>query len=268
VIVGRRHTVRTGRLVGNADGAAMVVPGEAPCVLVIHGFTGTTCEIRPLAAALSDAGYAVHAPLLPGHGSTPDRLQDATWRDWRAAMAEELDAARHRYGKVVLCGFSLGSLLAMDLAADRPEGLAGLVVLGNAITLMPPVQAALSFVHRRGLRLPDWYLLKLWSSDLRDREARATIAAYDRDPLRAALEVYRAGRHVEERLAEIVCPVLIAHGAKDRVCPARNARYVADRVRSRQVTVRVYPRSAHLVAADLDRREVAADVLAFVRALP
>jgi esterase/lipase len=57
---------------------------------------------------------------------------------------------------------------------------------------------------------------------------------------------------------------LIAHGAKDRVCPVANASFVAERLGTEDVTMRIYRRSAHLVGADVDRTEVASDVLRFV----
>lgn len=179
-------------------------------------------------------------------------------------MREEVARARAHHERFVLCGFSLGSLVAAAIAAEHPAGLVGLVVLGNALTLSLPVRATLGFVDRRGWTLPDWYLLKLWKSDVRDAAQRARIAAYDHDPLRAALEVYRAGRDVLGRLDQITCPVLVVHGDRDRVCPASNAELFASRVASDDVTVRHYARSGHLVGADLDRDAVAADVTAFV----
>jgi esterase/lipase len=135
------------------------------------------------------------------------------------------------------------------------------------VALSPAIHAALGFVHRRGWVLPDWYLLKLWSSDVRDPLQRARIAAYDRDPIRAALEVYRGGRHVERRLPFVTCPTLVIHGGKDRVCPPSNAAYVAARLGTRAVETKLYPSSAHLVAADVDRAAVAADVARFVESL-
>src|SRR5262245_3988125 len=123
MIVARRHTERTGRLVGSDDGGPVVREGRSPCVLAFHGFTGTTSEIRPLLDRLADKGFAIHAPLLPGHGSHPRYLQDATFDEWVAAMHAELDAVRTKHGAFVLCGFSLGSLVAIELAARRPPGL-------------------------------------------------------------------------------------------------------------------------------------------------
>ncbi len=267
MIVGRRHTDRYGCLVGTDSGAPFLHAGHAPCVLAIHGFTGTTSELSTLLVRLAERGYAVHAPLLPGHGSSPAELQAATFERWVAAMRLELLAARERHRRVVLCGFSLGSLVALELAAAHPELVDGLVLLGNAVTLTAPVRAVLGFVDRRGWALPDWYLLKLWSADVRDPEQRKRIAAYDRDPLRAALEVYRAGRRVEPRLSLVRAPTLILHGGKDRVCPATNARLVAESIGATDVTTKIYPKSAHLIAADVDRSAVAEDVARFVDAI-
>lgn len=267
MIVGRRHTERTGCLVGTDEGGPVLSAGRDPCVLAFHGFTGTTSEIRPVVDRVLDAGFAVHAPLLPGHGTQPSRLQEQTWDRWVAGMEAELAIAQRRHEKIVLMGFSLGSLVAMELAARAPKSVVGLVVLGNAIALTPPIEAALSFVDKRGWTLPDWYLLKLWSADVRDREQKKRIASYDRDPLRAALEVYRAGRHVASRLGDVRVPTLVCHGAKDRVCPVANATYVAERLGSKDVTKRIYPKSAHLVGADVERADVADEVLRFVQRL-
>lgn len=267
MIVSRSHSERTGRLVGTGDARPIARSGNDPCFVAFHGFTGTTSEIRPLVEAVADRGYAVRAPLLPGHGSKPHELQDATFDDFVVAMGDEVLRAQQEHGRFVLCGFSLGSLVAMEIASRRPEGLVGLVLLGNAIALAPPLDAALGFVHRRGWELPDWYLLKLWSSDVRDPEMRKRIVSYDRDPLRAALEVYEAGRRVTDKLRAIDVPTLVLHGAKDRVCPPGNARAVARALGSKDVTTRVFPKSGHLVAADHERGEVAAEVLRFVERL-
>jgi carboxylesterase len=267
LIVGRAHTDKFGKLVGSGDGKAFVRDGHAPCVVAFHGFGGTTTEIRPTLDVLENCGFAVHAPLLTGHGSQPAKLQDVTFDDIVSEMQHELDAAITKHGHVVIAGFSLGSLVAMELAARRPSGLLGLVLLGNALTLAAPVSAALGLIHRRGWKVPDWYLLRLWPSDVRDREQAERLVAYDRNPLRAALEVYRAGVQVRSRLGRIECPALILHGAKDRVCPSSNVALARDALGSRDKRTRIYAKSGHLVAADHDRADVAAAVASFVESV-
>ena len=48
-------------------------------VLMVHGFTGSPASIEPWAHALNVAGYTVHVPLLPGHGTTWQDLNTKRW---------------------------------------------------------------------------------------------------------------------------------------------------------------------------------------------
>ena len=151
--------------------------------------------------ALAEGGFAVHAPLLTGHGTHPGQLQDVTFDEMVADMR-----ARARRGAGARTSTSSsrasrsGASWRSSSRRERPDGLLGLVLLGNALTLSPPSRAALGFIDRHGWKLPDWYLLKLWSADMRDREPeRSASRRYDRDPLRAALEVYRAAHACRAR---------------------------------------------------------------------
>jgi len=265
VIRGRASTLSRARLRGGTDVAPFDAEGRAPAVLVFHGFTGTTSEVRPLLDAIAREGLAVRAPILPGHGTSPCDLQGSSFDAWAEAMDTELTRARERSGaKVVVCGFSLGSLVAMHLAAARPGDVAGLVALGNALTLTAASRVPLGLIDRLGVAIPDWYLMKPFAVDMTDRAAAARVTTYDRHPLRAALEVYRAGARVRAEVARITCPTLVVHGARDRVCGVENAAWLAAHVGATDVTVRVYPRSAHAVAADVDRDAVARETLAFI----
>ncbi|MCA1691284.1 MAG: carboxylesterase, partial [Actinobacteria bacterium] len=53
--------------------------------LVLHGLTGTLQSVRGLADAFARAGFAVEAPLLPGHGTTVEELEHTDWEDWLGA---------------------------------------------------------------------------------------------------------------------------------------------------------------------------------------
>jgi carboxylesterase len=259
----RQRTVREQKMMGVGD-HELFVEGRAPCVVSLHGFGGTVAELRPLLDAIARAGYAVDAALLAGHGSRVEELQDLGFDAWVEGARNRLRAAREKYGRVVLLGFSLGSLVAMQLASEQPEGLAGLVVLGNALTLHPLMRVPLGLWHRTGQPMPDVYLLKPLAGDLVDPTAMGSLVTYDRHPVRAALEVYRAGRRVRERVGRIECPTLVLHGRRDRVCPWKNAVWLAEHVGARDVSVRLFEKSAHVLAWDGERDAVAAEVLRFL----
>ena len=54
-------------------------------VLLLHGFTATTAEVRPLAKRFHDAGFTVSGVLLPGHGTTPQNLNETSRTEWLGA---------------------------------------------------------------------------------------------------------------------------------------------------------------------------------------
>ena len=263
MIEGRARTLASQRMLGEGP-VELFAQGRAPCVVAFHGFTGTGAELMPLLDRLAEAGYAVDAALLAGHGTRVERLQETTYADWLEGARRRMSAALARHGRVVLLGFSLGSLLALELASERPEGVAGVVVLGNALSLLPGDGVPLGLAARLGLRMPDLYLRKPHAGDLVDASSMGRLVTYDRHPMRAALEVYRAGPRTRGLVGRIACPALILHGRQDHVCPWRNATWLADHIGSRDASVRLFEKSAHVLAWDGEREAVGQEVLAFV----
>lgn len=267
MLVSRSRTLVEQAMLGRGH-TEFFADGRAPCVVAFHGFGGTAAELTPLLERIAQAGFAVDAALLPGHGTRVEALQDLTYDDWLEASRGRARAAAARYGKVVLLGFSLGSLLAMELAAEALQGIEALVVLGNALTLAPHSSVPLGLADRLGLPLPDVYLTKPRAGDLVDPAAMGDLVSYDRHPMRSALEVYRAGRRVRAVVGRIDCPTLVLHGRRDMVCPWKNATWLANRLLegpNRDVGLRIFERSAHVLACDGEREEVAREVVAFVQ---
>ena len=263
----RATTLRAQRMVGRGE-IEFTAPGRAPCAVAFHGFGGTATDLRPILDRLAEANLAVDATLMPGHGTMATDLQEITFSRWIDAGRERARRAAASHGSFVLVGFSLGSLVALQLASEQPPGLAGLVVLGNALTLAWYTGVPLRVLARVfGERFPDAYMMKPRPADLVDRSAMDRVVTYDRHPLRAALEVYRAGEKVQAAIPRVVCPTLVLHGRRDSVCPWRNAVRLAERLGSTDVRVRIFERSAHVLGCDGEREEVAREVVAFVSGL-
>lgn len=267
MLASRRRSASAACMLGTEDPGPFRAEGRGPCLVAFHGFGGTVSEIAPLVRGVAEAGFAVRAPLLPGHGTHPTELQDARFAEWCAHARRELEAAVAAHGAAVVCGFSLGSLVAIRLASEGHEGVRGLVAMGNPLALNPLLLGPLALVDNLGVELPDAYLVKPRPADMEDKAAMADLRTYDRHPLRAAVEVVRGVRLVRAEVPRVACPTLVLHGAKDRVCSVRGARWLAAHVRATDVTLRIYPRSAHVLARDHDRAAVLSDVLAFVERL-
>ena len=94
-------------------------------VLLLHGLTDAPYSMRRLAQAYRDLGYYALALRLPGHGTVPGALTEATWRDWAAAVRVGARHVRSRAGAGApfhIVGYSNGGALAVDYALDVLDG--------------------------------------------------------------------------------------------------------------------------------------------------
>jgi hypothetical protein len=109
------------------DGAALP-EGKGHVVLVIPAFATTDALTRPLRDFLARCGYRPAACAFGMNwGPTPGILE---------ALRRRLDAGRALGGgPVSLVGFSLGGLLARDLAHDRPRDIAHVVTIVSPFRL-------------------------------------------------------------------------------------------------------------------------------------
>ncbi len=251
---------------GAGDPSSRVREGNAPALLALHGFGGTPVEVELLVEVASQLGLAARAPLLPGHGTSPRDLARTRYRDWLRGAEDALsELFTAHQAPVVLCGLSMGSLLALELSLRYPERVSRLVLLANALWLRSPFpERALAFADRVGL--PDFQVPKR-ASDLGDPAARRTHLTYAAQPLHAAISLHRAAKELRPRLSQISCPTLIVHGARDRLCPVDNAGRAARALTGAEVEVLILPRSHHILTRDVERSELAARLTASLSSL-
>jgi carboxylesterase len=244
---------------GSAD--AILVPGRAPSVLACHGFTGTPQEVKLVVDVARELGLCALAPLLPGHGARVSDLAPLRFSDWLGA-AEEHYRELAAQGPVIVCGLSMGALLAFHLAKNHPETTAGVIALSNAMWLKSPWPAwGLKLVDR--LRFPDFWMAKS-APDLGDREQRALHLTYNAQPVRAAVSLLRAGESLSEELHRVKAPTLLLHGLLDGVAPVSNAWRVSVRLGSVDKRTVIFDRSRHILTRDVEREAVRDELRRFL----
>ncbi len=212
-----------------------------------------------------ELGLRALAPLLPGHGSSVDDLAQTRFADWRRGAQEAFESLPS--GPVIVIGSSMGSLLALDLTADQPERVIGVVALATALRL-GWLFPSLALSVMAALRLPDFSLPKA-GADIRDPCQRKSQVTYGAQPAHAGNEVRLAGPRVERRLGQIRCPALLVHGRHDHVCPLRGARRAFSRLGTPrdQKELVILDRSYHIVTRDVERGIVRTKIHDFVRRL-
>lgn len=223
-----------------------------PGALVLHGLTGSTQSVAGLRDALEAAGFDVEAPMLPGHGTSPEDLAGCGWDDWTAAAEE---AYRRLAAPVVVVGLSMGGALAAGVCAVHPE-VRALAVVNPLVD--PPAPAFLDILQAF-LDAGERYLPGI-GSDIADPAAKEV--AYDRLPVAALLSMGRGLHELRPRLADVRCPVLILTSRHDHVVPAVSSDVLAESVAGPVERVWL-EHSAHVATLDLDREELERRVVAF-----
>jgi carboxylesterase len=236
--------------------------GDDRGVLCVHGFTGTPFEMRFLGERLHRAGFTVRGVQLPGHGTSVDDLDRTTWYDWSSAVEAEIDDLVRRCRRVAVVGQSLGGLLALHAAARRDD-LAAIATLAAPLWLGQLGTLAAHWTRSGGPLARVRRIPKLGGSDVRDREAKAANPCYRSIPTRALGSLCDFMRVVDAELPNVRAPTLIVHARHDHTAPVGSAVRIASRAGGRPLRTRILDESYHLVAIDVERDAVAAEVSTF-----
>jgi carboxylesterase len=242
-----------------------VLPGAEPFhhdggrvgVVLCHGFTGTPQSLRDWGRALADAGYTVRLPLLPGHGTRWQDMNRTRWTDWYGEVDRAFDELRGRCDAVVVAGLSMGGALALRLAEEHGDDVAGVVLVNPSVSTED---------RRMALLLP-WLRHVLPSfpgvgSDI--KKPGPVELAYERAPLHAAHSLTQLWKVVRDDLGRVTQPLLLMQSAVDHVVPASSGEAVAASVSSGDVTRVTLHDSFHVATLDNDADLIVKSSLEFI----
>lgn len=236
------------------EGGDFYWEGNQTGILLIHGFTATTAEVRPLAEILHQAGYTTAGPLLPGHGTHPDDLNRATWRMWMEKVKQAYQHLAGNCQRVFVVGESMGSLLSLELARQHPE-IAGLLLFAPAIKIYNPWLPWLSHVL--------WPFVKYL--DKKGKKDDLPWKGYNVNPVKAGTELHKLQLHVQRNLPKIYQPLVVFTGEHDRTIALDSGQFILDTVSSEVKQLIHMNDSGHCVILDHEIDQVAEHVLDFIR---
>lgn len=213
-------------------------------VLLCHGFTGSPASMRPWGAHLAGAGFTVHAPRLPGHGTTWQELNRTTWQDWYDCARTELRTLLDSHSTVFVFGHSMGGSLALRVAQEFGSDIAGIGLVNPAISVSRRHSVLLPLAHRF---VPSVAGL---GGDI--AKPGTKTLSYPRVPLRAAASLTRLWKLIRADLGKITQPLLVCHSLVDHVVDPANSRIITAGVGSADVTVVELPNSFHVATLDYD----------------
>lgn len=224
--------------------------GNPTGILLIHGFTATTAEIRPLAEKLHQAGYTTAGPLLPGHGTHPDDLNRTTRQMWIEKVKQVYEKLTVNCQRVFIAGASLGGILTLELARQHPEA-AGLCLFAPAIKVDRLWQS--HFLH--------YFIQYIHKNGKDDGLAWKGYTVY---PVKAITEFHKLQRQVQRGLSSINQPVLLFTSEYDHWISKETVEIILEGINSNVKHHIHLLESGHCLTLDRELDQVAEHVLAFI----
>lgn len=246
--------------------------------VLVHGFAEHRGRYDEIVAALCDAGWAIHAYDLRGHGESEGRRGHVAdfghYADDLDLVFTEEVVPRILAGEPApfLIAHSLGGLIALDrLLRPSAPAISSLVLsspyLAPAFSISPlalPFAALADRLHP-GLDVPSGLDAHGLSRDPRVvADYMADEAVYSHVSPRWFLEVEAAQHRVEAGVDALAPPCLLLLGAADPIAaPARSEALFASR-RGGYTEIRTYPAFLHEVLNEIGRERVVEDLLAWL----
>jgi carboxylesterase len=227
-------------------------------VLLLHGFTSHLDTVSGLVPYLKAGGIDYEMPILRGHGTRFEDLNGVTSRDWYIDAERALIDLWNRVDQVVIVGFSMGGLVALELACKHPgKVVAGVVLVAACLKFKNPLSRFSTQLSK---------MVKYWPNprSFNDPSLGENSRNYEKFPSAAFASLYEYSRATINRLSEVHVPIRILQSKSDQVVAPVAANIIYRNVSSKKREIIWYEKSGHEMMQDLEAEKVFKDIMEFV----
>lgn len=232
--------------------------GGNRAVLLLHGFTGSTKDVKRLGEYLQKRGFTCHAPMYRGHGEAPEALLQTTPTEWWQDAVDGYNYLKNQgYNEIAVAGISLGGVFSLKIAEEFP--------VKAIVSMCAPIKRS----NTDGLfdRLYNYAkVYKSFEGKSRDVIIQELGALKD-SPLDSLSEVQSFIEGACKELPTISSPTLILQGALDGDIYKESASFILEQVETDTKEIIWYKESGHIITTGKEKEKVCEDVYVFLNQL-
>ena len=222
---------------------------------------------------------------LAGHCGDEDDLLATNWHDWYDSVNRAADRLLQHVDILFVGGLSMGAVLSLKLAADRPDDVKGVGVYGPTFSydgwsIPRYIQKSVFllkwfktfgifrksvFIERPPYGLKDERIRKTVSESMLSGDS--TKGGLAGNPLGSLAEMQELAKVTKAQLPMVKAPCLIMHSNDDDIANMETNSGLVARCVSGPVKMIPLENSYHMITIDRDRKTVINESVAFFSAL-
>ena len=227
-------------------------------VLLLHGFTGSSADVRMLGRFLEKKGYTSLAPQYRGHGTAPEELiktnPDEWWQDVQDAYNRLQEAG---YQEIAVAGLSLGGVFSLKLGLNQP-------VKGIITMCAPMTMRTLDLMFEGVLAYAKQY--KRYEGKTAD-EIEKEVEAIRQKGMPSLPELQKLVSDVRAEVDLVYAPLFVVQAANDNIIDPKSAHYIYEEAQSNMKEMKWYEQSGHVITLGREKDQLHEDIYQFLEKL-
>ncbi|NHM32346.1 alpha/beta hydrolase [Neobacillus terrae] len=227
-------------------------------VLLLHGFTGNSADVRMLGRYLEKKGYTSHAPHYKGHGVPPEELVHTGPEDWWKDVMEGYSFLKNKgYEEIAVAGLSLGGVFSLKLGYTVP--------VKGIIPMCAPMYIKSEEVMYQGVLD---YAREYKKHERKSPEViEEEMKDFQKTPMGTLKALQGLISDVREHVDMIYTPTFVVQARNDHMINPESANIIYKNVESDFKEIKWYEESGHVITLDKEREQLHEDIYMFLERL-
>ncbi len=227
-------------------------------VLLLHGFTGSSSDVRMLGRYLEKQGYTSHAPHYKGHGVPPEELIETSPDDWWSDVVKGYNTLKEAgYDEIAVVGLSLGGVFSLTLSLHQP--VKGIVTMCSPMTMRTTdtmfqgvLKYAKDYKRFEGKQEP---------------EIEQEVEAIRASGMPSLPQLQQLVGDVRQELDMVYAPILVIQSKNDEIIDPHSAHIIYEEVESLKKQIKWFEHSGHVITLDKEKQALHETVYEFLQSL-
>ncbi|MBS4200249.1 carboxylesterase [Bacillus sp. FJAT-49732] len=227
-------------------------------VLLLHGFTGNSADVRMLGRFLEKNGYTSHATQYKGHGVPPEQLVHTGPDDWWKDVMDGYQFLKEKgYEEIAVAGLSLGGVFSLKLGYTVP--------VKGIIPMCAPMYIKSEEVMYEGIL--DYAKEYKRFEGKSEEQIAEEMKHFQKTPMNTLKSLQDLIAGVRKNVDMTYAPLFVVQARNDNMINENSANIIYEEAESAHKDIKWYEHSGHVITLGPEKDMLHEDILHFLDGL-